>query len=438
MEKLNFKQIEKFLLDCNGCGKRHLPLSEIHKGKSYCQSCKEKIEKCALSDEYFLKSEMKHFKAQGFWIKDPDENNIVTSCLSRKKIWRGGVSINIEDRDVLVASRHGDGKYALIKEFKENGYIQKEDGTFIEKNKVFNWGGKLYSKENVLDEIREAGREIINYTFKPKPIFRHTVELKHKQKGIPFLGFELELTMEEGSGRKATALSLIDYMIKNQMEDLIYFKSDSSIPHGFEIVSHPSTLSYWKKVDLRGFLDKAKELGMVEHDSCGLHVHVSKDALSKKEWWVVMSFLSKTANKILKLSRRDKSKTSYCKWTSNTNSGVMAALVEGKGIFDKMPPQNSDRTAAVNFQPEKSVEFRLFKSTSSVDELYASLGLVEAIIMFARKYSFMFVQDSKTSELWDEFTSFCQSSGYGSLIKFMEEKELINNKLKKKNKYLCV
>lgn len=456
MEKLNFKQVEKFLLDCGGCGKKHLPLAEIHKGKSYCQTCKDTIAKCSVKDEFFLKKEMTYFEAQDIYIHEPKEEYIVQSCVSRKNIYRGGVAVSLDEKK-QVAKKESDGRYALIEEFERNSYVKLTTGNYVKKNKVIVWGGETYMKDNIAEVLRGRDRLLNDYSHKPKPNFNSTVEKVIGEQGIPYLGFELEtsiiptsselnaegrlgergLSSSDKKRKMDAAQELLQYLIDNDMHELLYFKKDTSTLNGFEIVSHPSTLSYWKNIDFRKFFEKMSEVGAAEHDSCGLHVHVSKDSLSKKQWWTLMSFVSKTANKLIKLSRRNKDKLKYCKWTSNMNSGVMAALLEGKGIFDKMPPQNSDRSAAINFNPEKSVEFRLFKSTSSAEELYATLSLVEALVMFARKYSFMYVQDSKASELWEEFTNFCKEDGYGNLMKLMDEKELVSSNVKK-NKYVCV
>ena len=145
-----------------------------------------------------------------------------------------------------------------------------------------------------------------------------------------------------------------------------------------------------------------------------------------------MSFIGKVNNKFVKLSRRDKEKMSYCSF-DGMRGGVMDALLSGKEIFTHDINQNGDRRLAVNFNNKNTVEFRLFRSTVDYDTLIATMELVEALILFCREYSFMYVQDERSSELWNEFTKFASNKGYKKLINLMKSMGLvyINEKTKK-------
>lgn len=439
-------------------------MTEIHRGKSYCIACKEKIAKCAVKDEYYLKEDMTHFEVQDIWVHEPDQNYVVKSCVSRKNLYKGSLYSGASE-EKSIKTRDDDEGVALLEEFTRNGYVELHNSRYTKKKNSFNWAGKLYKTDTAVGEIIRGGKVISNYSNKPEPIFNKTVEKVKEFKtskgeksaiGIPYLGFELEMSVipthsgepnEEGAyvdgivqedqkRKRNAAEEMLRFIVDNNMGELLYFKKDSSVLNGWEIVSHPSTLSFWKEMDFRKFFEKAAELGLQSHDTCGLHVHVSRDALTKKQWWTLMSMVSKNANKIIKMSRRNKEKLKFCKWANN--AGLLNALAEGKNIFNVFPSQ-PNRESAINFQPKHTVEFRLFRSTHSAEELLASFSLVEALVMFARKYSFMYVQDARTSELWDEFVSFCDKQGYGTLVKYMEEVGLVNSKSKiKKRKVLCV
>ena len=320
MEKLTFAQVEEYLLECRGCGKMHLPLTEIHNGRSYCVACKEKVAKCAVNNEYYLKEEMTYFDVQDIWIKDPSQMSVKKSCVSRKNIYTGSISKGMPaSKEVKI--RDDDDGVALLEEFERNDYVELYNNRYTKKKNVFNWGGEMFRRENAIEVLHEKGKIISNYSHKPEPIFKKTVEkeLEFKdgrgekvKRGVPYLGFELEMSCipthsgepnEEGKypnglneedrkRMKVASLEMLKYIVENKLEELFYFKQDSSVLNGWETVSHPCTLSFWKQVDFRAYFDKLKSLGMDEHDTCGLHVHVSRDALTPKEWWTLVSFMS--------------------------------------------------------------------------------------------------------------------------------------------------
>lgn len=98
---------------------------------------------------------------------------------------------------------------------------------------------------------------------------------------IPFLGWELEACSNQSErGRENTALEF-----KKLLDKLVICKSDSSIrPEGFETVSVPATLDFWKEAPLSDALNTMRSspfnMRSYEHSSCGFHVHVSRTALS--------------------------------------------------------------------------------------------------------------------------------------------------------------
>jgi hypothetical protein len=463
MEKLNFEQVKGYLIACGGCEKLHLPISELHNGKSYCLSCKEKIEKCAVKNEFFLKEQMTYFEVQDIWVHEPDQTKVVKSCVSKKNLYRGGL-YESAPKEKVIKIRDKDEGYALLEEFERNDYIKLSGNErYAKKREAFNWAGEYYRKSTAVGDIIRSGNVVSNYSTKPNPTFSKTIEKIKEYKnskgesevvGIPYLGFELEMSVipissgepsEEGTfpqgihssdqeRMKIASEEMLKYLVENKIGELMYFKKDSSVLNGWETVTHPATFSYWNNLDFRGFFAKAAELGLQSHDTCGLHVHVSRDALTKKQWWTLVSLIGKNANKLIKLSRRDRTKLNYCKWHGQAD--LTGALAEGKNIFNIFPNQK-DRGSAINFNPKHTVEFRLFRSTHSAEELLASLALVEALVLFARKYSFMYVQDARTTDLWAEFVDFSRQQGYGNLIRFMEDMGVVKSKIKKHN-IVCV
>jgi hypothetical protein len=110
----------------------------------------------------------------------------------------------------------------------------------------------------------------------------------------PFLGFELEaVTRANESSARA---------IKKFLPDLVICKSDSSIGgHGFETVSIPATLDFWKESNLDKTLDTMRlppySMRSFENSSCGFHVHVSRSALSVLDLQKLERFVHNPNNK---------------------------------------------------------------------------------------------------------------------------------------------
>jgi hypothetical protein len=480
MRQLTREELEPHLVECGSCGKKHISSGAIYNGYSHCAECVPKLERCCVSGVYKIKSELTFFEVQNIYVFNPDPSKIVTS-FNRKVLYTGYIEFG---RQVYLTRRAGDQKWGTMVDFERLGYIEIFNGYMCKKEDTVSYGGKIYSRHDFYQQIQNRG----------DPIFKETVEKNTGGLGVPYLGFELELETEaeserdddliydemrergyehddygewvdedgdevcpedvlpasyfgcDGASMEDIASNLYSSMIDLGMEELMYFKSDSSIDNGFEIISHPSTYSYYKSKDFSKFFSKAKQLGMFDDDTCGLHVHVSKDALTRKQWWGLMSFVTRFESKYKKLSRRDWSwaentgNTNYCDFKANRDADYISAKRFGKDILRHYPTENYERYAAINLKNSKTVEFRLFRSTTNLDEFYGTLGLVEATVLFAKEYSFSFIQETDKNKLWDEFTMFIKRKGYGNTIRLMKKTDVINLnlKIKDKKKALCV
>ena len=149
-----------------------------------------------------------------------------------------------------------------------------------------------------MDEI------IHDYYYKPEPIFYGD--------GPRYLGVELEL--DDGGENEFCASKLLD--IANAQKEHMYIKHDGSLDDGFECVTHPMTLDYHiNQMPWRAILNKAVAKGYLSHQAgtCGLHVHISRNALGanyeEQEATIakILYFYEKFWNEILTFSRRTES-----------------------------------------------------------------------------------------------------------------------------------
>lgn len=142
---------------------------------------------------------------------------------------------------------------------------------------------------------------IHNYSYKPEPIFYG--------QGRRYFGVELEI---DGAGERNRNASQI-LSVANGGEERAYVKRDNSLRAGFELVTHPMSLSYHlNQMPWEEMLSKARQLGYLSHQSgtCGLHVHVNRDAFGDTEEAQdeviarILYFFEKHWDELLKFSRR--------------------------------------------------------------------------------------------------------------------------------------
>ena len=115
-----------------------------------------------------------------------------------------------------------------------------------------------------------AGQKPIHdYYYRPSPCFWGD--------GPFYFGVELEI--DEAGEDSDNARRLL--AIANQGQPQLYCKHDGSLDDGFELVTHPMSLSYYRtEMPWEALLREAVRMGYLSHQSgtCGLHIHVSREA----------------------------------------------------------------------------------------------------------------------------------------------------------------
>ena len=114
---------------------------------------------------------------------------------------------------------------------------------------------------------------IEDYYYKPNPIFYG--------EGKRFFGVELEVDC--GGEIDDNAAAVMRSGNGNGLEH-IYCKHDGSLSEGFEIVTHPMTLSYHlKEIPWKRMLTRLKSMSYLSHqaNTCGLHIYVNRTSLGE-------------------------------------------------------------------------------------------------------------------------------------------------------------
>lgn len=251
-----------------------------------------------------------------------------------------------------------------------------------------------YCEDCAGDDDEEDSRTH-SYCYKPAYNFLQTKfdSAEHRL----YFGFELEIEVEDSISDACDVVEELSYL---------YMKSDASISHGFEIVSHPGTLYYWQqeKQAIGDLLRQLKDLGC-DAESQGLHVHISKGLMQEGHRIRFQSFFDANKELMPKIARRSNcgyskhKDLSHCDWKNAVNS--------------------PDRYQAVNWQNPRTVEVRMFQGTLKLDEFMASIEFCHAAYQFSK--SQVSLATIAKGNSWKPFCTFIKhDKRYSDLGKYLE------------------
>jgi hypothetical protein len=216
------------------------------------------------------------------------------------------------------------------------------------------------------------------YDYKPRPRFAHAAGEENAISPLDYYGIELETQLADSKAEREH-----DNAIRSSGIDAdhqFYVKRDGSLldggDGGFEIVSHPATLRYWLEHEL-AFCGKLPALGYEsEHADCGLHIHVSRSALSRPQIAKLMLFIKANPEFMRRVSRRIGSEDHYYKLDLRSTRELI-----GKAACNN---SHAERYTAVNLENENTVEFRLFQGTLDTTQIKLNLCFVACLCAFLR------------------------------------------------------
>jgi hypothetical protein len=164
--------------------------------------------------------------------------------------------------------------------------------------------------DTATEEPEEDESGLFAYDYKPAPTFYMGREETIRPK--LYLGVEIEAE-RQGSMSIAEATATVP--------PAIYCKRDGSLENGLEMVSHPCSFAWWLEAPL-SFCDKLREGGFRSYDtsSCGMHVHISKAALSAVEQVKLQLFFKHNPAFIRFISRRKAHNLD--RWAAVDSNGV--------------------------------------------------------------------------------------------------------------------
>ena len=189
---------------------------------------------------------------------------------------------------------------------------------------------------------------------------------RNKSTTEPYLGIEIEYQVDK---RKEGRLYVGDNLYNHSL-----MKEDGSIRNGFEIVSRPASYAQ-HMLRYTSFLDGLPEW-IHPHQSCGMHVHISRTALSQMGAGKLVEFMNRDDNeKFIRLIAGRKS-TSYQRANETYDIKKPYKVIKGD--------DHADRYNYVNLQNKKTIELRIFASPKNTNEFKVRMQFVKAMIGYCQ------------------------------------------------------
>lgn len=241
---------------------------------------------------------------------------------------------------------------------------------------------KDIANETKIDSLKLSQTDIkrdVNYFFRNKLSSLIPCYHSHQKKTPVFLSSTKDKASEtryfgleiESYGRCENALEISDF------NDLFSPEEDGSLPdESFELVSEPMTFKYIidNKKRISRMLEILRENGQKVNCSCGLHIHVSRNAFINEDATIRASRILGAFKADFETLAMRKENQCYYQYAPSVNQQFLWIQDDEKDWF------TSDRYYAVNLRNDETVEFRIFKSTLHIEDLLAYVQLVDNVV----------------------------------------------------------
>ena len=244
--------------------------------------------------------------------------------------------------------------------------------------------------------------KIHSYSYEPTPNFHHIKKgrscfttYQPLTKNTLYMGVELEIDSHDHNEQR-------DECSQETAGDetLFYNKEDGSLNYGFEIVSHPFTMQYFKanKKRFHKRIKSSLRNGFRSHDvgTCGMHIHVSKDALSNLDLFKIVHFMYSNVDFFRIMSNRTWDQINhYC-------SLDIDRLIHGMDDPQKKVEKicnlakekgGTPKYVALNLSKRSTVEFRIFRGTLNWSSYQKNIEFVHSLIQWIKSTSLEHIQD---------------------------------------------
>lgn len=264
---------------------------------------------------------------------------------------------------------------------------------------------------------------ICSYGYKPRPRF-------HRAEGEAGNSLVLGIELEMDGGDRTAAVARI---AEKWGEDWVYFKSDSSLDCGVELVTHPISplvlMSEGGRAMWADVCAAAVAEGMRSHDTrtCGLHVHVNRDFFGEGETaralaeYKLLTVADRFFEPLAIFSRRRRDRLDQ--WAGRTclpasRDGWLASARGAARV------SRDTRYHAVNTTNEHTIEFGLFRGTLKPETLLATFQFVAGLCHLAKASTPGMLQRVNWYELADGVLDACPTES-DELAAYLLARELM-------------
>jgi len=198
-------------------------------------------------------------------------------------------------------------------------------------------------------------------------------EIGISKEGI-YLGFEIEAVHDNYNLNEAI----------EQFNDICNFKDfdwqyyfhieqDGSLNNGLEFISQPLSFNVAYEI-IPKITSCLKLAGFYIDNSCGGHVHITRNALSMNKSVDILQFIENNKDFILDYSRRNKD--NFNRWSPFYNEDLKAL----EEIANELTYR--ERYHCINFNNYNTIEFRFFNGTLSHNHILANIELIKALLFY--------------------------------------------------------
>lgn len=183
-----------------------------------------------------------------------------------------------------------------------------------------------------------------------------------------YMGVELEVEVVGDGDRGEKAEELHRLINGEEIGKNVFFERDGSLNNGFEIITHPMGMDDHRKI-WEWLKDRKATRYLRSHQTqtCGLHVHISKGALTKLQIAKIVTFINNRDHESLIKAVARRYETGYCK-------------IKNKKIGQSH--YSEDRYEAINITPRNTIEFRIFKGSLKYESVMAAIQFSNAVVEF--------------------------------------------------------
>lgn len=373
--------IKSFYATCPVCGKSFLKDNKLllESGEHICEECASKLHKCSVCGRY-----THTYGDNNLQICNTCFDKYYFVCTKCKKVHPNADKINVDGYPICTKCATKLYKYCpLCKTYHNETLI---NGVCKDCHEKWLWKGNShiysYHGRDRFWNLRDGSCRV------------HYLPKENKC----YLGYELEINSSYRDNREVV------YNLNDVLGGLVHYEYDGSLNSGgFEIISEPMTIKahmkYWKKY--KKMFDVINTRGISPSTyGAGLHVHVSQSVLTEKYIRRLLYVMFVHREKFIAFARR--SPNGYCEYptVSELENNLKMKLIPedydssvkffkavyglntwklGHGshyLFLNMGGHHSSDTKAKC----RTIEFRLFKSTTKYLYFMATLQLVDVLI----------------------------------------------------------